>query len=143
MLEEREDFTEFRCRVSELIKDCVFIVGSSNVFRAMYAQLQSSGQWEQIEAALYVMAAVGRNILPEEDTVVPAVLKQVLALEPGLHIMVRLTATKLVGELCEWIEKHPETLQATLNYLLQVNWRQKRQENFVTLFSVSSRVSFG
>ena len=130
--------------MSELIKDCVFIVGSSNVFRAMYAQLQSSGQWEQIEAALYVMAAVGRNILPEEDTVVPAVLKQVLALEPGLHIMVRLTATKLVGELCEWIEKHPETLQATLNYLLQVYWRQKTDKfTFVTLFSVSSRASFG
>ena len=48
-------------------------------------------------------------------------LKQVLALEPVHHILVRLTATKLVGELCEWIEKHPETLQATLNYLLQVN----------------------
>ena len=87
----------------------------------MYTQLQSSGQWEQIKAALCVMSAFGRNILPEEDTVVPADLKQVLALDTGLHITVRLTATKMVGELCEWIEKHSETLQVTLNYLLQVN----------------------
>merc|ERR1719291_1341726 len=65
------------------------------------------------------MAAVGRNILPEEDTIVPAVLQEVLTLPASIHIMVRLTATKLVGELCEWIEKHPESLQATLNYLLQ------------------------
>ena len=56
-----------------------------------------------------MMAALGRNILPEEDTVVSAVLKQVLALDSSLHIMVRLTATKLVGELCERIENHSET----------------------------------
>lgn len=120
-MEEREDFTEFRNRVSELIKDCVFIVGSSNVFRQMYAQLGTTNQWEQLEAALFVMAAVGRNILPEtEDAIVPAVLHQVLNLPAPIHIAVRLTGTKLVGELCEWIEKHPEVLQPTLNYLLQV-----------------------
>ena len=32
-MEDGEDFTEFRVRVCELIKDCVFIVGSSTVFR--------------------------------------------------------------------------------------------------------------
>ena len=95
-------------------------MGSSHVFRQMYSQLQQTSQWDQLEAALYVMAAVGRNILPDENTIVPGVLQQVLALPQNIHIAVRLTATKLVGELCEWIEKHPETLQATLNYLLQV-----------------------
>jgi len=119
ILEEGEDFTEFRVRVCELIKDCVFIVGSSTVFRQMYHLLQQSCQWEQTEAALYIMAAVARNILPEEDSVVPAVLQQVLSLPTTIHTAVRLTATKLVGELCEWIEKHPDSLQATLNYLLQ------------------------
>ena len=118
---EKDDFTDFRDRVSELIKDCVFIVGSSNVFRQMYQQLQTTNQWEQLEAALYVMAAVGRNILPDEDVIVPSVLQQVLQLSPSIHIAVRLTATKLVGELCEWIERHPEVLQPTLNYLLQVS----------------------
>ena len=120
-MEEGEDFTEFRVRVCELIKDCVFIVGSSTVFRQMYHLLQQSAQWEQTEAALYIMAAVARNILPEEDSVVPAVLQQVLTLPTTIHTAVRLTATKLVGELCEWIEKHPDSLQATLNYLLQVS----------------------
>ena len=86
----------------------------------MYHLLQQSCQWEQTEAALYIMAAVARNILPEEDSVVPAVLQQVLSLPTTIHTAVRLTATKLVGELCEWIEKHPDSLQATLNYLLQV-----------------------
>ena len=50
----------------------------------------------------------------EEDTVVPAVLKQVLALEPGHHILVRLTATKLVGELCT--QRHSNYIPSNLNY---------------------------
>ena len=37
---EDEDFAEFRTRVSDLIKDCIFIVGSSSVFRQMFMQLQ-------------------------------------------------------------------------------------------------------
>ena len=47
------------------------------MFRQMYHLLQQSSQWEQTEAALYIMAAVARNILPDEDSVVPAVLTQV------------------------------------------------------------------
>ena len=35
-----------------------------------------------------------------------AVLQQVLALPATIHLAVRHTAIKLVGELCEWIEKH-------------------------------------
>ena len=110
-LSEDEDFAEFRTRVSDLIKDCIFIVGSSSVFRQMYSQLQQAQQWEQMEASLYVMQAVARNIFPDEGEVVPAVLHQVLALPSTLHQAVRVTAMRLVGELSEWIDRHPETLQ--------------------------------
>ena len=41
--------------MSDLIKDCVFIVGSSAVFIHMHQQLKATNQWEQIEAALFVM----------------------------------------------------------------------------------------
>ena len=90
MDEEREDFTEFRSRVSELIKNCVFIVGRSNVFNVFNAQLQATNQWEQLEAALFVMGAVGRNIAVEY-TISLAVLHQILTLDHSIHIAVRLT----------------------------------------------------
>lgn len=54
-LEDGEDFADFRSRVSELIKDCVFIVGSSTVFRQMYLSLQQAASWEQTESALFIM----------------------------------------------------------------------------------------
>ena len=55
VLSDDEDFAEFRCRVSDLIKDCVFIVGSSGVFAHMHTQMKGTTQWEQLEAALFVM----------------------------------------------------------------------------------------
>jgi len=118
-LGDDEDFAEFRGRVSDLLKDCIFIVGSSSVFRQMYVGLQQAGSWEQTEAALYVMQAVARNIIPEENDVVPSVLHQVLSLPATIHQAVRVTAMRLVGELSEWIDKHPETLQAVLQHILQ------------------------
>ena len=39
------------------------------------------------------------EVLPEEDTMVPAVLQQVLALPNNIHVAVRHTATKLVTVL--------------------------------------------
>ena len=44
----------------------------------------------------------------------PSVLHQVLSLPATIHQAVRLTAMRLVGELSEWIDKHPETLQVQL-----------------------------
>jgi len=120
VLSDDEDFSEFRSRVSDLIKDCVFIVGSSAVFIHMHQQLKATNQWEQIEAALFVMQAVARNIHPDEQEIVPPVLQQVLAMPAtGLHQAVRVTATRLIGELGEWIGRHPDTLEAVLGHLLQ------------------------
>ena len=42
VLEEGGDFTEFRLRVCKLIKDCVFIVGSSTVFRQVMAHFTTA-----------------------------------------------------------------------------------------------------
>lgn len=65
LLEEGEDFKEFRLKVSDLIKDVVFIVGSSSCFRQMFINLQTPGvTWESSEAALYIMQAVAKNVLP-------------------------------------------------------------------------------
>ncbi|XP_020287942.1 transportin-3 isoform X2 [Pseudomyrmex gracilis] len=123
-----EEFVDFRNRVSELIKDVVFVVGSSHCFRQMFSSLTegpgSDGQprdpptWDVTEAALFVMQAVAKNILPEENDVVPKVVEAILNLPENTHIAVRYTSILLLGELCEWIEKHPQSLQPVLNFLL-------------------------
>lgn len=66
--EVTEDFSDFRMKCSDLIKDVVFIVSSSAVFQQMYMLLQTASvsnvTWDQMEAALFIMQAIARNILP-------------------------------------------------------------------------------
>lgn len=65
LLEDGDEFKDFRSKVSDLIKDVVFIVGSSSCFRQMFINLQTPGvTWDASEAALFVMQAVAKNVLP-------------------------------------------------------------------------------
>lgn len=120
--DEQDDFGEFRMRVSDLIKDVIFIVGSSKCFRQMFENLKNQGPtatWETTEASLFVMTAVAKSVLPEEDLVVPQVVNAILQLSPETHVAVRHTSIQLLGELCEWVEKHPNYLNPVLNFLMQ------------------------
>ncbi|XP_040069100.2 transportin-3 isoform X2 [Ixodes scapularis] len=117
---DQDDFGDFRNRVSDLIKDVVFLVGSSNCFRQMFSNLKGpSCTWEVTEATLFAMAAIAKNILPEENAMVPEVVEAILKLPPESHLAVRHTSIQLLGELCEWIEKHPSYLNLVLSFLLQ------------------------
>ncbi|XP_022802202.1 transportin-3-like [Stylophora pistillata] len=115
-----DEFGEFRLRVADLIKDCVFIVGSGNCFSQMYNSIVQQGNavpWEATEAVLFVMSTVARNV-PSNLEVVGHCLPLVLNLPSSLHVAVRHTSIKLVGELAEWIKTHPEYLDPILQFLL-------------------------
>lgn len=115
-----DEFGEFRLRVADLIKDCVFIVGSGNCFSQMYNSIVQQGDavpWESTEAVLFVMSTVARNVPPNFE-VVGHVLPVVLNLPSSLHVAVRHTSIKLVGELAEWIKTHPDYLDPILQFLL-------------------------
>lgn len=117
--EEGDEFYEFRMKVMGLIKDVVFIVGSSSVFRQMFAALHSDISWEQTEAALFIMQSVAKNILPEEYEYVPKVVEAILSMPSRAHVAVRKTCILLLGELCEWVDAHPSCLQPALQFLVQ------------------------
>ncbi|KAL5279891.1 Trn-SR family protein [Megaselia abdita] len=119
LIDETESFYDFRQKVSQLIKDVAFIVGSGSIFKQMFLILQEpSTTWESTESALFVMQNVAKNILPEENEVIPKVVEAILNLPENTHIAVRYTSIMLLGELCDWIDSHPQSLQAVLNFLL-------------------------
>uniref|UniRef100_T1GDV0 Importin N-terminal domain-containing protein n=1 Tax=Megaselia scalaris TaxID=36166 RepID=T1GDV0_MEGSC len=123
LIDENENF---RQKVSLAIKDVAFIVGSGSIFKQMFMILQEpSTTWESTESALFIMQNVAKNILPthtlfhrEENEVIPKVVEAILNLPENTHIAVRYTSIILLGELCDWIDVHPESLQAVLNFLL-------------------------
>jgi transportin-3 len=46
-------------------------------------------------------------------------VQAILNLPENCHIAIRFTSINILGELCDWIDFHPETLEAVLNFLLQ------------------------
>ncbi|XP_053679296.1 transportin-3 [Anopheles nili] len=138
LVEEGGSFKDFRFKVSEIIKDVVFIISSISCFKQMFMILQSPNvTWESSESALFIMQNVARNILPEimelgereiptsrfnqlceESEVVPKVVEAILNLPENCHIAIRYTSINILGELCDWIDSNPETLQPVLNFLL-------------------------
>lgn len=119
LLEDNDEFKSFRARVSELVKDVIFIVGSTHTFRQMFHSMQSSPNltWDQIEANLFIMQAVAKNILPDESEVVPQAVTTIFQLPESTHIAVRYTAVLILGELCEWFDRNPQYLVTALEYL--------------------------
>jgi transportin-3 len=118
--DEADDFDDFRARSAELVRDIVFVVGATDAFCQMYMTLKGDGtgaSWEMSEAALFIMTAVAKDLDPTESTVVPQVLDAVLRLPATVHVAVRHTSLKLIGELKEWIEKHPNYIEPVLGFL--------------------------
>ncbi len=91
-------FLVFSARVVDLIKDVVFIAGSSSVFRHMLAQLKSEAAvtWETNEAALFVMHAVAKSLHPSESEVVPQVVESILSMQENEHVAVKQTSIRQV-----------------------------------------------
>uniref|UniRef100_A0A6P7FJC4 Transportin-3 isoform X1 n=1 Tax=Diabrotica virgifera virgifera TaxID=50390 RepID=A0A6P7FJC4_DIAVI len=119
LLEDGDEFKDFRLKVAELIRDVVFIVGSSACFKQMFINIQGPGvMWDSTEAALFVMQAVAKNVIPGESEVVPQVVEAILNVPENTHVAVKYTSVLLLGELCEWIERHPNTLDPVLNFLV-------------------------
>lgn len=65
ILDDTDDFSDFRSKVSGLIRDVLFIVGPLNCFRQMFLNLQAPRvSWDTTEAALFIMTAVAKSLLP-------------------------------------------------------------------------------
>jgi len=113
-----DDFGEFRIKASDLLADIVFIVEANKCFEKMYITLHASNAtWYELEASLFVMCAFAKSISHDEEQSVTQVVQSILSLPEQVHISVRCTGIKLIGELCEWLNKHPQFIDSALNFI--------------------------
>ncbi|TWW64393.1 Transportin-3 Importin-12 [Takifugu flavidus] len=118
--EDTDDFGEFRMRVSDLVKDVIFLVGSMECFSQLYSTLKEvNPSWEVTEAVLFIMAAIAKSVDPENNPTLSEVLQQVVLLPENVHIAVRFTSIELVGEMSEVVDRNPRFLDPVLNYLMK------------------------
>uniref|UniRef100_A0A671UDG4 Transportin-3 n=2 Tax=Eupercaria TaxID=1489922 RepID=A0A671UDG4_SPAAU len=110
--EDTDDFGEFRMRVSDLVKDVIFLVGSMECFSQMYSTFTNE---------LFVLMLIRDLSLSfrENNPTLSEVLQQVVLLPESVHMAVRYTSIELVGEMSEVVDRNPRFLDPVLNYLMK------------------------
>src|SRR5690606_21312820 len=129
--EMEENFREFRHQIGDVLKDCCEVLGPEECLGKAFQQVQAwvtrysaSGahtpsvqitDWQDLEAALFAMRAMGRMVPPDEEKVVPPIMSLLIQLRE--HEKVRCAATLVRGRFTRWSARHPECREAELNYM--------------------------
>ncbi|KAJ2726460.1 Nuclear import receptor [Coemansia sp. Benny D115] len=120
---ERDEFREFRHNIGDVLKDCVRVVGPTRALSHPY-NIMSSGidgalqvPWQEIEAPLFALRAMGAEIEPSENEMLPKIM-DMFARFPT-HPKLRYAATLVIGRYTEWTFEHPQYVQFQLNYIAE------------------------
>ena len=127
--EQEEKFREFRHAMGDVLKDCCAVIGVTECLSKSNNLIQQWGQkygsqvsenhvpyWQQLEAPLFSLRAMGRMVSPEESTMLPRIIPLIVTIPE--HEKLKFQAIMALGRYTEWTSHHPETLEAQLNYVI-------------------------
>uniref|UniRef100_A0A8C7M3T3 Transportin-3 n=1 Tax=Oncorhynchus kisutch TaxID=8019 RepID=A0A8C7M3T3_ONCKI len=124
--EDTDDFGEFRMRVSDLVKDVIFLVGSMECFSQvatffwkLQVQMIPVSVLFNVYSYLLICISFPQGVCVENNPTLTEVLEQVVLLPETVHIAVRYTSIELVGEMSEVVDRNPRFLDPVLNYLMK------------------------
>ncbi|KJZ77914.1 hypothetical protein HIM_02551 [Hirsutella minnesotensis 3608] len=127
--EQEEKFREFRHQMGDTLKDSCDIMGVTDcltkVLNAIQIWMQKyAGQvsgttvphWQELEAPLFAMRALGRMVDKDEDIVLPQLMP--LLVQIPSHEKLRFATIMVLGRYTEWTASHPEYLEPQFNYIV-------------------------
>ena len=127
--EQEEKFREFRHQMGDVLKDCCDVITVEiclgKAFKLIQQWISTWGRqatstsvphWQELEAPLFSMRAMGRNVSPEESTVLHQVIPLIVQIPD--HEKLRFQAIMALGRYTEWTAQHPEFLQPQLNFVI-------------------------
>lgn len=122
--EEEDKFKEFRYEMGDVLKDCCAVVGPTRALNVPFQQIQSilngnqsNTKWQYLEAPLFSMRAMAKEVPLKEKTILPIIMKYLVSLPE--HPKVRYAATLVLGRYTEWTSKNPSFLEPQLNYIIK------------------------
>ena len=127
--EQEEKFREFRHQMGDVLKDCCDVITVKEclgkAFNLIQLWISTHGSqvdenrvshWQQLEAPLFSMRAMGRMVSPEESVVLHQVIPLIVQI-PN-HEKLRFQAIMALGRYTDWTAQHPEFLQPQLNFVI-------------------------
>lgn len=118
--EQEDKFKEFRYEMGDVLKDCCAVVGPQKALSIPFQHLQSllsqsNTPWQHLEASLFSMRVMAREVSTKEKTILPAIMEMLVQLPE--HPKLRYAATLVLGRYSVWTAKNPEALEPQLNYI--------------------------
>ncbi|TMS34710.1 hypothetical protein L596_002246 [Steinernema carpocapsae] len=115
-----DDFAEFRMRISDSIKDVLFIVGCEECMKLVHEYYQEVDKsWFETEAVMFFFSSIVQNILPTENHFVPSVLDLVVNTPETAHPALNQTMIHLIRNADEWIQAHPDCLDSIMSWVIR------------------------
>lgn len=127
--EQEEKFREFRHQMGDVLKDCCEVISVTECLNksfelikkwiatyASQATTTSVPHWQELEAPLFSMRAMGRMVPKDESVVLHQVIP--LIVQIPAHEKLRFQAVMALGRYTEWTSEHPEYLQAQLKFVI-------------------------
>lgn len=127
--EQEDKFREFRHSMGDVLKDCCEVIGVTECLGKSYSLIrrwastyasQATAErvphWQQLEAPLFSLRAMGRMVSPEEETILPQIMPLIVGIPD--HDKLKFQATMAIGRYTEWTAQHPETMESQLNYVI-------------------------
>eukprot|EP00752_Nemacystus_decipiens_P017466 g15660.t1 len=128
--DEVDDLKRHRYDVSDVLRDVCRILGGVECLRQVVFLLKQElatlgslarpdepGGWQAVEACLFAVRSMGKDVPNDEETLVPQVVTMLPRLPANSHV--RYTAALIVGKYAEWLKLHPEHLTAMFNFLME------------------------
>lgn len=127
--EQEEKFREFRHQMGDTLKDSCEVMGITQcltkVLNAIQVWMQNYASqvtddavpnWQQLEAPLFAMRALGRIVDRDEDVVLPQLMP--LLVQIPNHEKLKFATIMVLGRYTEWTAAHPEYLEPQFNYIV-------------------------
>ncbi|KAI5463756.1 armadillo-type protein [Mariannaea sp. PMI_226] len=127
--EQEEKFREFRHQMGDTLKDCCEVMGVTDCLTKVLEAIQvwtskyanqvtdtSVPHWQELEAPLFAMRALGRMVDKEESIVLPQLMP--LLVQMPSHEKLRFATIMVLGRYTEWTSVHPEYLEPQFNYIV-------------------------
>ncbi|KAI0132127.1 exportin 1-like protein [Xylariales sp. AK1849] len=124
-----EKFREFRHQMGDTLKDACEVMGVTECLTkvldaiklwtqkyASHATATSVPHWQELEAPLFSMRAMGRMVQKDENIVLPQLMP--LLVQIPAHEKLRFATIMVIGRYTEWTAAHPEFLEDQFNYIV-------------------------
>jgi transportin-3 len=126
--QERDEFREFRHVMGGVLKNCVLVLGQEEALSKPYnilhgfvisgapgGALDPSTPWQSIEAPLFALRTMGKNIRNDESKMLPEIMSMLPQLPA--HPKVRYAAILVIGRYASWTREHPEFIPYQMTFI--------------------------